>query len=462
MTKKGSYGELISTIPPLSAPAWSSIITGLNPGKHGVYDFVAEVSKKGIPEVMVHNSKSLRGKTVWDILSRHKKKVIVVNVPLTYPPYPVNGIIISGFPAPVNRLTAYPLEIEKELRKKHPNYKIDIDYLKPNYRGLDEKRFLSEAYRLLQSRYEVVKDLLENYEWDLFFVAFMCPDRIQHVFWGYMNEAQPTWRNEKARKFREIIPQLYMKLDEIVDSLLKCVSEDTIIFVISDHGFDFAYKYFGLNNWLVEIGLLRKSKPRVHHYSLAKSLYIRLAQMGLLDMNSMFNLIPRRVKNLILPSEARAPFFGGIRLSDLSYDAGRGEYLKQYITKELVNLRDETNHPIVEKVFYREEIYWGERLSDAPDIIVILKRGYKPVRWTSGFVIESIFKSESEGSVESGIHSSLEARKGIIFVSGKSVVNRKIRVDAVDIAPTILWILGIPVPKSMDGNVLNEIFCAGG
>ena len=169
LMNEGAYGELESTIPPLSAPAWPSIVTGLNPGQHGIYGFITETREQGNRKVCIHNSNSLKGLALWDILKPHKKRSILVNVPLTHPPYPINGIMVSGFPSPGNRLIAYPKEVENTLREKFPYYKIDVDFVDRDYRKLDKRKFISDVYDILKNRAELSLYLLKNYKWDLFF-----------------------------------------------------------------------------------------------------------------------------------------------------------------------------------------------------------------------------------------------------------------------------------------------------
>ncbi|MFQ5712116.1 MAG: alkaline phosphatase family protein [Candidatus Geothermarchaeales archaeon] len=474
MMKHGCFGELTSVVPPLSAPAWASLATGKNPGKHGVYDFMTSYISDGSLEVVINNSGSIRGMAMWDILSNADKKVIVQNVPLTFPCYRVNGVMIAGFPSPLKGFTTYPPGLASTLGRRHKDYSVEVTYLKSEYKGLDEEKFAREVDILLQKHLEVTLDLLESYEWDFFMLVYSCLDRIQHMLWRYTDPSYSA-TDEKAERFRGVIHHFYRRADSILERICQRLPSDAFTIVVSDHGFEPLHSYAGLNNWLAQKGLLRvKPSSRIFSSSnvdeIYRSLYYHLNKLGLLRVIRFFpfgaglNLL-RRMKALseridFDESAAYSLHYGGISIND-DYLRGRGEdptKLEDFIIGELYRLKDPmTKGRLVEKIYRREEIYSGSLLERAPNLIVVFRGGCEPKRWTRGTVIEPNEWVPSK-SVVSGAHHSSGALHGILLVNGPQVRHGGVKANIVDVAPTILHILGVPIPLDVDGRVLKEIF----
>jgi predicted AlkP superfamily phosphohydrolase/phosphomutase len=195
------------------------------------------------------NATSRRAKTVWEVLSEAGLKVIVVNVPVTYPPEKVNGIMISGIVGLRNVSSdyTYPLEINNDLRQL--GYVLDLP--------VEQSPDIQQVLEMIEKRKKTVIHLINNYDWDLFIVVFLALDRVQHFFWNSMSGSNQDSPN------RNIILRTYEELDNVIQELLSLVGDNTNIFLFSDHGFGSLHKEIFINNWLRELGLLQQIELKI-------------------------------------------------------------------------------------------------------------------------------------------------------------------------------------------------------
>jgi len=456
LMKEGCFGVLRSTIPPISPAAFSSLITGKNPGKHGVFSFGHFKDGFFTP----YTSTCIKGEALWDILSTIDKKSILLNVPLTFPPYEINGIMISGFPAQrLFETTSYPSDLISFLRSKIGDYHVDIQYLKSDYEGIHEKKFLDEAYYVTQKRVEAMQFLMENYDWDFFMMVETSLDRIQHLLFGYFDKESPYYDEEK----REVLIKYYKKIDSILGKIVSLIDENAILIVVSDHGFEPLYKYVGINNLLVQGGFTKN----VWKFQTSASKWMVkilkfLEGKGIKTYKFLSSNMILKVKNEIslrydfasskAYSASGLSIFINKHFKDKTYES-----IKRRLTEFLYSVIDEENgERIVEKIYNKDEIYWGNHLNDAPDLTIVLKKGYEPKAFRN-CIIENL--SQVNRKVKRGTHAGFSAQRGLFIISGRGVKKGSLtEVNIVDIAPTIMYILGAPIPSDTDGRVLREIF----
>lgn len=454
----GSYNLLYSTIPPVSPVAIPSLLTGRNPGKHGMFGFGYLENGFFRP----YTSANLAGETLWDILAHANKRVILLNVPWTFPAFKVNGIMISGPPLPRNKAESYPAEIVSILESKIGRYYPDLSFrnLESDYEGSDEDSFLEEAYRVTRRRAEAMYYLMGNYEWDLFFAVFTTLDRMQHVFFGYFDERSPLFDAEK----RKILIEYYKEIDNMLGETISLIDENTFLMIVSDHGFSFLNKHVGMNNMLVQGGFAKETSNL--------NLLTTERILGFLERIGLGHL--RRVLSLKIVNKARTVFptridysrseFYSLTAGTIAMNKNRiadektREALKERLISFLYSVKDPKNgERIVEKVYNKTEIYRGNRTSDAPDLIAIFKNGYEPHIWRKE-VLEPV-NLIMHKTVKTGTHQSFSSRKGIFIVSGPDITKGSgIKANLVDIAPTILHVLDVPISPAMDGKVLTQIF----
>ena len=342
MMRSGSLFRINSVIPTVSSCAWSSYMTGENPAGHGIFGFI---DRRPNPfSLFIPNARNLRAETIWEKLSRHGRRVIVINVPVTYPPKPVNGILIGGFLGTDVSRIGYPPRINRTLERM--NYVIDVDAGKGH---TDREGFMEEIHRAFERRIEVAKYLMEKERWDFLQLHVMETDRVNHFFWEDYERGEPNF----APKFMD----LYRKIDNYLGEIWNRFGEkgNCEVIVLSDHGFCTLKKEVYLNYWLEREGYLKFRSEG------SRSLE------NIAPESKAYSLIPGRIFINLKGREE----MGSVEKED--YEPLRDEIAERLIEE----LRDpEDGTPIVERVYRREEIYDGPYLEEAADLIAVPKAGY--------------------------------------------------------------------------------------
>lgn len=250
LMEKGAYGPMLSCHPPITVPAWAVMMSGKDPGQLGYYGFRnrKDYSYDGYT---IANATAVKCDRVWDILSRRGKKVVLLGVPQTYPPKPVNGCVVSGFLAPSTESNyTYPAPLKDEIEEVADGYVLDVE----NFRTDDKEALLGRIYDKTQKHFKVAKHLIRTKPWDFFMLVEMGVDRIHHGFWSFVDPEHRKF--EPGNPFENSIKEYYKYCDREIGELLSLVPEDTIVIVISDHG---ARKMEGgicFNEWLIREGYL--------------------------------------------------------------------------------------------------------------------------------------------------------------------------------------------------------------
>jgi predicted AlkP superfamily phosphohydrolase/phosphomutase len=404
--QEGSVRPMTSAIPAVSSVAWSCFMTGKNPGKHGIYGFLDR--RPNTYDTYIPNSSTMRSETLWEILSRHGKRVVVMNVPVTYPPRQVNGILVCGFLGPKLEKGTYPPHIGELLTNM--GYRLDVD---PWQAREDKDKFLEDLYYTLDKREEAVVHFLETEDWDFLMLQIMETDRLHHFLWEEMETGDP--------KYAPAFLKLYHKIDALLGRLRDRLDEDTTLFVMSDHGFTLMKKEVYINRWLEDHGWLSftKQPPDSLH--------------DIHPQSKAYSMDPGRI---FVNVRGREPQ-GGVELGK-EYEAVRSELIDS-----LSALSDpESGEPMIERVYRREEIYSGVCYDQAPDLVAMPHRGYD----LKGSIKKDML---TDRGVINGAHTYDDA---MLYVQGQEV--RKDEVAIVDVMPTILHLMGVPIPEDVDGEVL--------
>jgi predicted AlkP superfamily phosphohydrolase/phosphomutase len=468
IARKGAFGKLTSTIPPCTAAAWSSFLTGKNPGKHGVYEIIAR--KKDSYDITPVNASYRQGQTILDLLGKHGKIVVALNIPFTYPPKEVNGCMVTGMitPPKADDFT-YPPSLKLELERNLREYRV---HNRTTYREGGENEFLKDLHLVTDMRAEAALYLMDSYDWDFFMVVFNGTDQIQHALWKYMED------DKSSNQYQDAISLFYEKVDQVVGELLKKIDQYTTVIILSDHGATLLRKWIHLNNFLMQLGLLKLNRyiQTQFRYLAFKlgitplSIYKLLLKLGLGGIRKRISRekahrLTRFFLNLsdVNWSETKAfaiPGMGQIyvnlrgREPEGSVSIGKEyEALRVSLMKKLEELKDpETGENVIENVYRKEEIYSGPFLDQAPDIQCLPKVPY-------GTAPEHEFGSSSLVSSVFGI-SARHTMDGILLISGPNIKSGTTITNAemVDLTPTILYSLNLPLPRDMDGDVLTEVF----
>ncbi|NJN93573.1 MAG: hypothetical protein HC875_05485, partial [Anaerolineales bacterium] len=397
LRQNGCWGELLSTIPPLTAPAWSTFATGKNPGKHGVFHFVqADNPGNGANgKPLIVDNRSIKATTLWDILGHHGRQVGLVNIPMTYPPRPVNGFMIACFLTPPNApFFTYPHELSMQLT----DYQIDLDrfiFHKPFARDSEEPPNVAPSLELMQEfddmeekRARTALKLMKTEPWDMFMVVFTATDRMGHYLWPYHrlvdSDGSPEWQ-----ELHQAVRQFYIKLDEAVGAMVQEAGDETTVVVMSDHGMGWNHsKLVYWNLWLHQKGLLSTQGSVTNPDGWLMRLKLprnRIAQVAREVMPaSLRKKVIRQVKTsrslTFNPAQTQAYYktiyqsVGGIYIN-LKGEAK--ERLRDELIEAVKGVVDPgTGQPVVQGVYRGPDCYHGPYANNVPDIVLVMDRRY--------------------------------------------------------------------------------------
>ena len=473
----GARSRLRSTVPPYSAQAWVSMMTGKNPAKHGVVDFFerdASRVRRGYA-----SSTLIDGEAIWDTVSRHGKRVGVVNVPLTYPPLPVNGYMVSGFMTPKGRDDyTYPLELREEILRITGEY--DPDPWDP----LTPSEDLHSFVHWLDIAEQAARYLEDKHSTDLFISVIQVLDQLQHIFWDAVVD-QGVRSEPRMRGLWPLIERCYLATDAAIGHRLQQLDQETTLFLVSDHGFQAVNTWFNVNRWLAERGFLRFSEGQMGWTKSAlarvgltreniKALIRRVDALGLRRHVGRLTraTISRKLgETLALPIDwSRTVAYSGTRTNEGIYINVKGrdphgivepgeqyEEIRTRIMSELSALMNpSTGETVVSAVYRTEEVNSGEYVDLTPDILFSFDE--KPYLVSESTTCTRVFDSIPKDYVQ-GRHHSL----GIFAAFGSHIIPGSTLEEAniVDIAPTVLYAMDLPIPTDMDGRVLEEAFTEG-
>lgn len=489
LMERGTSAELESVIPPVTAPAWTSFMTGKMPSKHGIFDFTRfDPRDYGWK---LNNSQHIASKTIWQILSEQGKRSIVLGLPFTYPPYPINGIVVSGWDSPSTEATfTYPPELGGKVLELIPDYESTLnlflwDYMPTNsdeHFGL----FVRKLIRGFEQGTELALHFLEGESWDVFMVHFQQTDYIQHKLWNYIEAACSDRANREKRV--EATRNCYRRFDELIGALLRRVEPiSPTRIILSDHGFGpykgaicpnyFLYRWGHLSLTVEPEDRLkplkdffRKSRHaplRKFYSALARAKNSRRREPVFEKYKSWTQFANETFPRQKLPidwGKSRAVTIVANQTAFIYINlVGRGpsgvvEPGPQYqaLVSELISRFKQIAHPVTGERLIAEAARGADIYPEAcegillPDLVLIPADGY-------GF--STSVSDEPPTPTTAGLH----RRNGILIIEGEDVVSSAapLRPRILDLAPTILHMLGLPVPADMDGRVLEEILVPG-
>ena len=460
MVQDGIRGILQSTVPPITPVAWASFQTGVNPGKHGVFGFVKYYVQNNRIEII--NSRSLKTETIWEYLSKQGKNVASINVPLTYPPRRINGCMIGGMFTPsVESDFIHPRDLRGEIIRNIGGYLLPET--SNNYRPFEDfQSTIKYLIELVRNRTAVALYLLNRRQWDLFMVHFQATDFLQHPFWGYMKEDHALFNREKA----DCIAEFYKELDKALVEIMRNEGEETITIVMSDHGFRSNDKIFYLNSWLFRNNLFFPSKSNLFQKLIDIGIPIlrKIDRYNYLARISPGTRIKREISRImerdsldfdVLRTVAYGEKTSAYGMIRLNCDKDVYQRERNSLIDKLAKLKDpETNEKIIDAVFTKEDLYKGEMIELAPDLIIRLKEGYTIS--TIKFEKRKIFRKTEPGK---DLHIGTHDENGMFVFHGGAITKKKqlVKASIVDLYPTILYALRVPIPGYIDGKVLFEV-----
>jgi predicted AlkP superfamily phosphohydrolase/phosphomutase len=477
LINNGAWGELETTFPPITSSAWSSFLTGKNPGKHGIYDFLFR--EKGKYSTAPHNRLTRKAKDFWEILNRNGFTTGLINIPMTYPPAKVDGYMITGITTPRKKHLedvdyTYPKSLKYEIKRNIGEYIIHPKVL---YKKDKAKDVYDDLVNELEIKIKTIDYLMERYPTDVTMFVLGGIDRILHELYHLIDPQHYFHNPEESKQNSHLILDYFKKVDEKLGIIInKFCHKDTLIIVMSDHGMGPLFKWVHLNNWLLKEGYLKLKRDLI---CLIKRCIFKVGLtplniysfllnfFGFSKANFSFEERDRLITKFFLSwhdidwTKTRAYSqgnFGQIFINKKNREpkgiVSNKEYycLKKEIEEKLMKLTD-GNMPVVEKMLDREMLYHGKYKDYSADILFMPYKLKYMALGTSAFVSNKIF---TPSFLSSGNH----RMEGILILNGSGIKKgyRVNKAKIIDIVPNILFYNDLPLDKSMDGKVLEDIY----
>jgi len=426
----GVYGDLESCIPAITVPAWSVMMSSRDPGQLGIYGF-RNRADYSYDKMTIATGSAVKADRVWDILSRAGKQVVVVGVPGTYPPRPVNGAMVGCFLTPNTTKTqyTYPPELKDQIAAWVGEYQVDV----PQFRTEDKDFLLKQIYDMTDQHFVVVKKLLQEKPWDFFMFVEMGVDRIHHGMWKYTDPAHPKY--EPGNKWQDSIRDYYKQLDRYIGEVLSLVPQETVVLVVSDHGAKTMHGGIAVNEWLIRNGwlVLKSESPKtLTPFEKVEVDWSRTRAWGSGGYyGRVFLNVQGREPQGIIPQA----------------DYGR---VRDELARALESIPAPNGRSIGTVAFKPEEIY-REVKGIPPDLVVYF--GNLDWRAVGSLGLGDVYTFENDTGPDDANH----AQQGmyILYDPAHAAGGKRLAAHIMDMAPTVLDLMGLPVPRDMNGNVIR-------
>ncbi len=473
LLESGAAARLESTLPPITGAAWTSFQTGVQPGRHGHFDWLTR--EEGSYRLVPISSRSIPQETLWEHLSRYGKHVGVMGVPVSYPARPVNGFMLTDLLTPAGENYASPPELKDEIERSVGPYPVMPEHWKGRYAA---RAWLSRLKANIERRAEIARYLMRTRPWDFFMVHMMETDSVQHQMWHLLDGVKRP-RYQGGVGTGNPILEIYQQADYVIGELQRELSEKETLFVISDHGFGPLYYNIHLNCWLYQEGYLKLKNDLATRLKwlcwktglTPADLYLWLDRLGVLGwgsqlrhaaMHELFGRFFLSMQNIDW-LKTRAYSHGNVGQIYLNM-RGRepqgcvspesAESLIEEIAAKLKELRNPfSGERLFAHVHRKEEVYHGESLSRAPELITVPQEGAMAVG-TTEFIDRKIVGWTYAGS---GWH----RMDGIFIAAGENICKDNSlapTLQITDLFPIIVTALELPVPGGLDGRVPAGLF----
>ncbi len=473
LMERGAWCKMRSVVPPVSSAAWTSMCSGVNPGRHGILGFARPV--EGTYKSEIIRATHIRVPQLWDMLRQVGKRSIVTNLPNIYPPVDVNGVMVSGLLTPdVNSCWCHPRELQAELVGKGLGFRPGPSVRQ--LRKMDNARALQTLNARPQMQADTIRHLIAREDWDLLFCVLDSGDVTQHT---YLGPAHAESRRDDVGVLEtpsgEVIADHFVELDRVTGDILASLPDDTTVFIVSDHGFCPKPKVVYLNQWLENLGYLRMSRFVSAGADPTNWRTRTIAELlGKLHLGFLSRLVPERTRQ----REVSVPRLGrmlgcrktvwahtkafldptalgsGLRINlrgrereGIVEPGDEYEALRDDLMQRLSELRNpDTDEPVIDQVWRREDLHPGDHNAHEPDVIMTFQEGWRAAHTHPGHVF---------GDAEPG-GASWHSQDGILIAAGPGILPRGEMelVSLLDIAPSVLTLLGISPPSYMEGERL--------
>jgi predicted AlkP superfamily phosphohydrolase/phosphomutase len=473
LSQQGCEAILESRYPPITPAAWMSLATGLKPAGHGVYDFWTyellpgnKTTRKA--HVVTHRK---GGKAIWNILSEYGKRVLVINVPVTYPPEPVNGIMVSGYMTPNPGVNfTYPTAFKESLYQAVPNYKIDLekeDMISVEVSGKADC-LIDGILAMTERRIELTTHLLKNQPWDFCFVAFVGADRLQHPLWDDICALEPG------------AIEYFHLLDYGLGLILEQLGPDDCLFVVSDHGFQGVSRTFEINEYLYSQKLLRLNEGAQRgreHARRISNLKHTIGRLGLLSVArkawwglKATNALKEEFGDVSEPLDAGfdwehtlacVPSYSCISsgYADIFFSPTTDDERIAELCADLKRQVDpQSGKALIEAIYTTEAFGSGPYAPREPHLLLLPNDG---ITFRLSLGNERFWDDACtmhDPSKRFGAHH----KDGVLYAYGNGIKQgfNAPHAEVFDLVPTVLRSMGLPIPDGLDGRALDELFVA--
>lgn len=462
LVKQGASGNLESTMRPESSVAWSSFLTGVNPGKHGIYGFMQQhVGEPGRYEIA--NGSHIRAPRFWDRLAEHGITTGLIHVPFTYPPTPIDGYCISGMMTPSTEAAfAYPDSLKPYLLKRFPHLSFDTVE-----GGHDRSKLIEEGIAFTRFQGDLSLHLIEKRPVNLFSVVLTAIDRVQHFAWPNIPSGDPSSAEIVGAMPADLIT-FYQTVDEVIGQIIDRLPTESLVMLLSDHGFNGVGRKFYVNKWLEQEGYLALKGAQAS----GRRQIVKLMQW------LKENRLARQLKRQFLPDEWGPAAFqatasawavdlahtkayfspdGGIRFNQDLTIAERNR-LKAELSERLLAIRDPENGigPIA-AVFDGASLYSGPQAGHAPDLMIEPQRESRNAQ--ENYILVRGNEPDDPLFSPSAPYNGNHAQQGMIVLSGHGIRSaNNLSAHMLDVVPTVFAALGVPLPTYLDGQPLLDLF----
>jgi predicted AlkP superfamily phosphohydrolase/phosphomutase len=449
----GTRAELLSVIPPLTPPGWTSLVTGRTPGNHGIMDFFRFESPDS-RYIRVLDSRDVKCETLWSIVSRQSLKATVLNFPMMTPPRPITGNTVPGW-APWRHLRrlCFPRDLFDKI-KTVPGFNVQELAMDLQLEGRAIEGSAKEEYedwihfhiRREKQWFEILRYLMKQDPCDLTAILFDGVDKLQHLLWRFINPRYlPSHPSAWEQRICALCRDYFRHLDGLMADIVAMAGPEAAIFVASDHGFGPSTEVFYLNEWLHRQG----------HLAWASDAPEDTSEGGRLGLG-MIRRSPSMVDWSRTTAYGLTPSSNGLHIAVAGHKGQEGidpqayEHVRSLLIEQLGQLSDPaTGERVVTQVWRREEAFPGSQMAMAPDLTLSLRDG--------GFI--SILKSDMVLKPRPEVVGT-HRPQGIFMARGPGI-RQGLSLPALsitDVAPTLLYILGLPVPSDLEGRVADQIF----
>jgi len=451
--RQGVRAGLLSTPNPLTPPAWISMMTGRNPGNHGVFDFIWAEERPRDVYFTLYNYRDIQCETVWSIVSRSGGLVCSLNFPMMSPPPALSGVVVPGLVSWKHlRLNIHPADLYAELQSL-PGFNVrelawDFELEKKAAKGVPQEEYenwIQFHIRRERQWFQILRHLMQHHPCDLESIIFDGPDKILHIGWRFLDpKGFPADPSPWERRIRDLCQEYFRELDGFLAELAALAGPEARIFMASDHGFGPSWEVFRVNTWLHSQGYLTWKDlgdlDEKSRHSVAKLIDRHFV---LLDWDKTTAYARTTTSNGIYIRVAKGPGHTGVPLEQ--YEAFRRDLMSK-----LLAIRDpETGEPIIKHIFTREEAYPGSNNGQAPDLTLVMRdHSFISILNKTPIVCR---RPEVVGT---------HYPEGVFLARGPGIQPGAALppFSILGVAPTLLYSLGLAIPADFEERLIPGIF----